>query len=59
VTVNAAHVLDRGDRCGRIAPGLDADLVVLDAPDWRYLAYQLGGDIVAGVVKSGRLAYRR
>ncbi len=59
VTVNAAHVLDRGGRCGRIAPGLDADLVLLDAPDWRYLAYQLGGDVVACVVKGGRVAYRR
>jgi imidazolonepropionase len=59
VTVNAAHVVGRADRCGRIAPGLEADLVLLDAPDWRYLAYHLGGDIVAGVIKGGRLAYRR
>jgi imidazolonepropionase len=59
VTVNAADVVDRGGRCGRIAPGLEADLVLLVAPDWRYLAYHLGGDIVAGVVKGGRLVYRR
>ena len=25
-------------------PGYAADLVLLDAPDWRYLAYHLGGD---------------
>jgi imidazolonepropionase len=53
VTVNAAHVLGRGDRVGRIAPGYDADLVLLDAPDWRYLAYHLAGQIVAEVVKAG------
>jgi imidazolonepropionase len=52
-TVNAAHVLGRADRKGRIAPGYDADLVLLDAPDWRYLAYHLGGDLVAGVVLAG------
>src|SRR5207244_6407887 len=40
-TVNAAHVLGRAGCKGRIAPGLDADLVLLDAPDWRYLAYHL------------------
>ncbi len=34
VTVNAAQVLGAADRVGRIAPGLDADLVLLDAPDW-------------------------
>jgi imidazolonepropionase len=52
-TVNAAHVLDRAGRVGRIAPGYRADIVLLDAPDWRYLAYHLGGDLVAGVVRGG------
>jgi imidazolonepropionase len=55
VTVNAAHVLGRADRKGRLARGYDADLVLLDAPDWRYLAYHLGGDLVAEVVLGGRL----
>jgi imidazolonepropionase len=55
-TVNAAHVLGRADRKGRIAPGYDADLVLLDAPDWRYLAYHLGHDHVVGVVLAGERA---
>jgi imidazolonepropionase len=52
-TVNAAHVLDRADRLGRIAPGYRADLTLLDAPDWRYLAYHLGGPVVHAVVLGG------
>jgi imidazolonepropionase len=52
-TVNAAHVLGRAAHAGRIAPGFAADLVLLDAPDWRYLAYHLGGDIVDQVVVGG------
>jgi len=58
-TVNAAHVLGRADRVGRVAPGLQADLVLLDAGDWRHLAYHLGGDVVHTVVQRGSVASRR
>ena len=42
---------------GRLAPGYAADLVLLDAPDWRYLAYHLGGELVAA--SSSRAACAR
>ena len=58
-TVNAAHVLSRADRKGRLAPGYDADIVLLEAPDWRYLAYHLAGDVVAGVIEDGQTTWRR
>lgn len=58
-TLNAAHVLGRAGRCGRIAPGFDADLVLLDASDWRHLAYHLGGDSIAAVIQRGRVAWTR
>jgi imidazolonepropionase len=55
-TVNAAHVLTRSDRRGRLAPGYEADVTLLEAPDWRYLAYHLGGNLVAGVILQGERA---
>jgi imidazolonepropionase len=58
-TVNAAHVLGRAGRIGRLAPGFAADIVLLDAPDWRYLAYHLGGDLVARVILGGAPAELR
>jgi imidazolonepropionase len=58
-TVNAAHVLGRADRKGRLSAGFDADVVLLDAPDWRYLAYHLGGPVVAAVIRGGEAVWRR
>lgn len=56
-TVNAAHVLGRSGEVGRIAPRHAADLVLLDAPDWRYLSYHLGGPVVATVIEAGEVTW--
>ena len=53
-TANAAHVLGVVD-VGRLAPGYKADVLLLDAPDWRYVAYHLGGDRFAAKIKSGQV----
>ena len=53
-TANAAHVLGLDD-VGRLAPGYKADILVLDAPDWRYVAYHLGGDRFAARIKAGQV----
>lgn len=58
-TVNAAHVLGRADRKGRLAPGFDADVVLLAAEDWRHVAYHLAGPVVHAVVRGGELAWSR
>jgi imidazolonepropionase len=57
-TVNAAYVLGLGDR-GRLTAGKRADLVLIDAPDWRHLAYHLAGDVVHTVIRDGRVAHSR
>jgi imidazolonepropionase len=58
-TANAAYVLGRAGRIGRLRPGLAADVVLLDAPDWRHVAYHLAGDVVHTVVEAGAVAFRR
>ena len=56
-TVNAAHVLGRAASRGRLLRGYRADLVLLDAPDWRYLAYHFGHDHVALVLEGGKVVF--
>jgi imidazolonepropionase len=52
-TINAAHVLGRANRIGRARPGYAADLVILEAPDWRHLAYHLGLPPIRHVIVDG------
>lgn len=52
-TRGGAISLDMEDR-GRVAAGARADLVVLDAPSYRHLAYRPASDLVAEVVSAGR-----
>ncbi len=53
VTVEAARSLGRAD-IGRLAPGCRADLVVFDAPDYRYVPYHYGENHARLVFKDGR-----
>jgi imidazolonepropionase len=56
-TVNAAHVLGRAERKGRLAAGYDADLVLVAADDWRHVAYHLGGPVIDAVIAGGKVAW--
>ena len=52
-TAGGARALRRTD-VGGIAPGMRADLVLLDAPSRTHLAYRPGVPRVAAVWKDGR-----
>lgn len=52
-TINAAHAVGLGGRLGSLEPGRQADLLVLDIPDYRHLAYRFGGNPVIEVIKRG------
>jgi imidazolonepropionase len=58
-TVNAAHVLGRADRKGRIAHGFDADVVLVAAEDWRHVSYHFGGPVIQAVIRGGEVAWSR
>ena len=54
-TVNAAHAIGLGDRIGSLEPGKQADLIVCEVPDLRYLAYEFGANPVVEIVKKGTI----
>jgi imidazolonepropionase len=56
-TLNAAHAIGLGDKVGSLETGKEADILVLDIPNYRHLAYQFGGNLVERVVKSGQILY--
>jgi imidazolonepropionase len=54
-TINAAYAVGMGDKVGSIQVGKQADLLIIDAPDYRHLAYQFGGNLVKQVIKRGHI----
>lgn len=60
-TINAAASLGRSHTHGSLEPGKVADMLVIDAPRWEHLVYQLGGhdDVIKFVIKNGKIAHSR
>jgi imidazolonepropionase len=54
-TINAAHAIRRAHEIGSIEVGKKADLIVLDSPDFRFLGYRFGANMVDMVVKDGKV----
>jgi len=54
-TINAAAAIQCEDRLGSIEPGKQADLLILDVDDYRQLGYRFGTNLVAYVIKKGRI----
>jgi len=55
VTRHAAAAVGREDRCGRLAPGLACDVLVLESRSEADLAYHYGVNLARAVLKKGEV----
>ncbi|XP_061618008.1 probable imidazolonepropionase isoform X5 [Phyllopteryx taeniolatus] len=58
-TINAAYALGRSHTHGSLEAGKHGDLLLIDAPRWEHLIYQLGGhqELIRYVVVKGDVVY--
>jgi imidazolonepropionase len=59
ITIHAARSMGREKEIGSLEPGKQADVLVLDIPNYRYLPYHFGVDHVETVIKKGKIIYQR
>jgi imidazolonepropionase len=55
MTINSAYAAGLEAQAGSLDPGKALDLLLLDAPDYAYLAYHPGRNPVHTVIKAGRI----
>ena len=54
-TLNAAAAINRADGIGSLAPGKQADLLILKVSDYRHLGYRFSINLVQTVIKRGEI----
>lgn len=57
-TINSACAIGLADRVGSIAAGKQADLVLWNAPNYRYIPYHFGDNLVSLVIKKGKVSVK-
>jgi imidazolonepropionase len=53
-TINAAAAIDEENRIGSIEKGKQADMIILDVPNYMHIGYHFGVNLVDRVIKKGR-----
>lgn len=59
VTTNAAAAVYAEKRIGTLTPQAQADIVIWDIPNFQYLPYHFGVNLVDQVIKKGKLIWKR
>jgi len=58
-TINGAHAVRRADRIGSLESGKQADVILLNANDYREIPYHFGVNLVSMSIQRGSVIYRQ
>ena len=59
ITIHSARAIRREKEIGSLEPGKQADVLILDIPDYRHLPYHFGINHVWKVIKRGKVVWER
>ncbi len=54
-TINAAYACGVGNKVGSLEVGKQADILIIDAPNHKYIPYHYGVNLVETVIKKGKI----
>jgi imidazolonepropionase len=54
-TINAAFAVNRHEKVGSIEAGKQADIVILNVPNYEHIPYHFGVNHVETVIKAGQI----
>jgi imidazolonepropionase len=54
-TINSACAIQRQDEVGSLEIGKKADIIIFDVPNYNFIPYHFGVNLVSKVIKSGKI----
>ncbi len=54
-TINAAAAIGMDKKIGSLEPGKQADIIILNIPDYRHIGYRFGTNLIEFVIKQGQV----
>lgn len=58
-TINGAKAIRRENKVGSLKVGKEADVLILDAENYKHIPYQFGKNLIRTVIKKGEVIYEK
>lgn len=58
-TINGAKAIKMEDKIGSLEIGKEADILILETPNYKHIPYQFGKNLIRTVIKKGEVIYEK